>query len=103
MCGIIGFAGKKNDACNKVINGLKRLEYRGYDSAGVYLVENGKEPAMYKSTGKLVNLENLLINKDTNYSIAIGHTRWATHGMPNELNAHPHRVRECYTCAQWNN
>ena len=92
MCGIIGYTGKNNDACLKVLNGLKHLEYRGYDSAGIYLTDPDKESMLYKSQGKIANLEELIKNKDTSYHAAIAHTRWATHGVPNEINAHPHKV-----------
>lgn len=92
MCGIIGYIGSKNDACSKVISGLKKLEYRGYDSAGIFMASKNKESAMYKSQGKITNLEEILNKNDTDYEMAIGHTRWATHGVPNEINAHPHKV-----------
>ncbi|WP_456397414.1 glutamine--fructose-6-phosphate transaminase (isomerizing) [Desulfurobacterium sp.] len=88
MCGIVGYIGKDN-AKNIVINGLKRLEYRGYDSAGVAFIDSGKLK-IYKKSGKIRNLE-FELNKDLSLPhIAIGHTRWATHGEPNDINAHPH-------------
>lgn len=90
MCGIVGYTGKK---CAKdvVISALKNLEYRGYDSSGIAIFENDKFNT-YKSVGRIKNLESLLEKKDfSNSNIAIGHTRWATHGIPNTENAHPHR------------
>lgn len=87
MCGIIGYIGEK-EALPIIINGLKRLEYRGYDSAGVSLID-GKSK-IYKCKGRVVDLETHILNKDKSGKIGIGHTRWATHGEPNDINAHPH-------------
>jgi glutamine---fructose-6-phosphate transaminase (isomerizing) len=87
MCGIVGYIGTK-DAYPILIKGLKRLEYRGYDSAGVALL-NG-QTAIYKKKGKVSELEDYVRGKDTKCTIGIGHTRWATHGEPSDLNAHPH-------------
>ena len=87
MCGIVGFIGKSN-AQDFLINGLKELEYRGYDSAGIAVVQDDTIKT-YKAVGKIKNLEAKLDN-NINSSIGIGHTRWATHGKPTELNAHPH-------------
>ena len=87
MCGIIGYVGKKN-AIPILIDGLKSLEYRGYDSAGIAYVNNN-EIIIKKEKGKLINLENIL-NDDTS-NIGIGHNRWATHGVPSQINSHPHR------------
>ncbi|MGW8316795.1 MAG: glutamine--fructose-6-phosphate transaminase (isomerizing) [Bacteroidales bacterium] len=87
MCGIVGYIGSK-DAYPILIKGLKRLEYRGYDSAGVALL-NG-ETYIYKKKGKVTDLEDYVRGKETKCSIGIGHTRWATHGEPSDLNAHPH-------------
>ena len=87
MCGIIGYKGKEN-ALPIVIHGLKNLEYRGYDSAGIAYFNNGKIN-IYKKEGKIVNLEEILPND--NSDLAIGHTRWATHGIANTVNAHPHK------------
>ena len=89
MCGIIGYVGTEN-AIPILIEGLKRLEYRGYDSAGIALLHGG-ELSVRRSVGKLVNLEQLLEQEHLDGSIGIGHTRWATHGRPSEQNAHPHR------------
>lgn len=88
MCGIVGYIGKK-DAENTLIEGLKRLEYRGYDSAGIALVKN-KKLISEKAVGKIVNLEEKLTGKDFKSNIGICHTRWATHGKPTKENAHPH-------------
>ncbi len=86
MCGIVGYIGSKS-AREIVINGLKRLEYRGYDSAGLALV-NG-ETRVFKCKGRVEDLEKMISESDFNSTIGMGHTRWATHGEPNELNAHP--------------
>ena len=88
MCGIIGYLGK-SDACPILIKGLKRLEYRGYDSAGVAIVRPGVLEVR-KQPGKIVMLEELLRAQPVHGTVGIAHTRWATHGAPNELNAHPH-------------
>ena len=88
MCGIVGYIGK-GEAYPVLINGLKRLEYRGYDSAGVALI-NG-DVNVYKKKGKVSDLEGFAAGFNTKGSIGIGHTRWATHGEPNDTNAHPHR------------
>lgn len=88
MCGIVAYIGDK-DAYSIVLKGLKRLEYRGYDSAGIALI-NQKGLMNYKQKGKVADLESYALDKDKNATIAIGHTRWATHGLPNDINAHPH-------------
>ena len=89
MCGIVGYIGYR-EAFPIVIKGLKRLEYRGYDSAGVMLY-NGKELSVCKTKGKVSDLETLCLNHDnSNVKLAMGHTRWATHGVPNDVNSHPH-------------
>ncbi|RZK16688.1 MAG: glutamine--fructose-6-phosphate transaminase (isomerizing), partial [Flavobacterium sp.] len=89
MCGIVGYIGYR-EAFPIVIKGLKRLEYRGYDSAGVMLY-NGKELSVCKTKGKVSDLETLCVNHDnSNVKLAMGHTRWATHGVPNDVNSHPH-------------
>ncbi len=87
MCGIVAYIGKQ-EAYPILIKGLKRLEYRGYDSAGVALIDGGIKT--YKKAGKVSELENFVQDKDTKGNIGIGHTRWATHGEPNDRNAHPH-------------
>ncbi len=87
MCGIVGYIGDK-EAFPILINGLKRLEYRGYDSAGVALFNGSLE--VYKKKGKVSELEEAVINKDYSGKTGIGHTRWATHGEPSDENAHPH-------------
>ena len=88
MCGIIGYIGEKN--CVPIlINGLKRLEYRGYDSAGISIINNGNT-CIVKNKGKVSALEEKVSLMKLNAVLGIGHTRWATHGIPNEINAHPH-------------
>ncbi|OCL84376.1 glutamine--fructose-6-phosphate transaminase (isomerizing) [Arcobacter porcinus] len=89
MCGIVGYIGKQ-DSCKILLDGLKELEYRGYDSAGIAAL-NDKGIDVFKAVGKLVNLEDK-VNECKNgiYNLGIGHTRWATHGKPTEVNAHPH-------------
>jgi len=88
MCGIVAYVGGK-EAFPILIKGLKRLEYRGYDSAGVS-IGNNKGMSVFKKKGKVSELQDYIVNKDTSGSIGIGHTRWATHGVPNEVNSHPH-------------
>ena len=87
MCGIVGYLGKK-EAYSILINGLRRLEYRGYDSSGIALYNSDLK--VYKCKGKVQDLENLIGEKNKLANIGIGHTRWATHGEPNDVNAHPH-------------
>lgn len=87
MCGIVAYIGHK-DAYPIIVKGLKRLEYRGYDSAGVALLADG-ELNIYKKQGKVANLEEFTEDKDRSGTVGIGHTRWATHGEPNDVNAHP--------------
>lgn len=89
MCGIVGYIGDKQ-AYPILIKGLQRLEYRGYDSAGVALITDSNDLAIYKSRGKVADLENYTKSKDVSGHIGIAHTRWATHGEPNDVNAHPH-------------
>lgn len=90
MCGIVGYIGPKQ-AFQILINGLKRLEYRGYDSAGIAIINpENKQFNIYKFKGKVTDLENKTIGKNILGNIGIGHTRWATHGEPNDINAHPH-------------
>ena len=88
MCGIVAYIGEK-EAYPIIVKGLKRLEYRGYDSAGVALSNNGNLN-IFKKAGKVANLEEFTEGKDTGGKAGIGHTRWATHGAPNDVNAHPH-------------
>lgn len=89
MCGIVGYIGFR-DAYPILIQGLKRLEYRGYDSAGVALINNERVMNVYKEKGKVSNLEALTSQRDISGQIGIAHTRWATHGEPSAINAHPH-------------
>lgn len=89
MCGIVGYLGSKG-AYDILIQGLKRLEYRGYDSAGVALLDCDGKLNVHKSQGKVSNLEKVAQAGNTNGSVGIAHTRWATHGEPNDINAHPH-------------
>ena len=89
MCGIVGYIGQRK-AYPILIKGLKRLEYRGYDSAGVALISDDRELNVYKTKGKVSDLETFVTQKDISGSIGIAHTRWATHGEPCSVNAHPH-------------
>jgi glucosamine--fructose-6-phosphate aminotransferase (isomerizing) len=94
MCGIVGYVGEKQ-ACDVVIEGLRRLEYRGYDSAGIAIVDGGSIVSD-KKAGKLANLEKSILETPLPPSTTgIGHTRWATHGAPNDINAHPHLGQKC--------
>ena len=88
MCGIVAYIGNK-EAYPIIMTGLKRLEYRGYDSAGIALIQ-GDKTVVYKKQGKVADLESFLQRKNTKACIGMGHTRWATHGEPNDVNAHPH-------------
>lgn len=88
MCGIVAYIGTK-EACPVIIKGLQRLEYRGYDSAGIALLQNDALN-LFKTKGKVSDLQNFLEGKNTQSTIGMGHTRWATHGVPNDTNAHPH-------------
>jgi glucosamine--fructose-6-phosphate aminotransferase (isomerizing) len=90
MCGIVGYAGSR-DATSVIISGLRRLEYRGYDSAGIAVV-SGNKTEVLRCRGKLSALEKLLVEKKLPGTLGIGHTRWATHGRPSDENAHPHRA-----------
>ena len=89
MCGIVGYIGNR-EAYPILIKGLKRLEYRGYDSAGAALINQNGELSVYKTKGKVSDLEAFCQDKDISGSVGIAHTRWATHGEPSSLNAHPH-------------
>ena len=89
MCGIIGYTGNQT-ALTRIIEGLRRLEYRGYDSAGIALIDQPNSPLLIaKKAGKLANLESA-IKSESKAKTGIGHTRWATHGGPTDINAHPH-------------
>jgi glucosamine--fructose-6-phosphate aminotransferase (isomerizing) len=88
MCGIAGYLGFR-EAYPIVINGLQRLEYRGYDSAGIVLVNNN-QLELYKTKGKVAELKELVVQENLSSQLALGHTRWATHGIPNDTNSHPH-------------
>lgn len=95
MCGIVGYLGQKNTK-EILLEGLKELEYRGYDSAGIAVLQNGNF-SNYKAVGKLVNLKEKTKDfKTEGFALGIGHTRWATHGKPTELNAHPHLGESSY-------
>lgn len=89
MCGIVGYIGHR-EYYPILINGLHRLEYRGYDSAGVALIDSGSNLNIYKSKGKVNDLESVCSSRNISGSVGIAHTRWATHGEPNDINAHPH-------------
>ena len=89
MCGIVGYIGKSN-AYPILMEGLKRLEYRGYDSAGVAMIDEQGKLNIYKTKGKVADLEAFCAEKDTTGHVGIAHTRWATHGEPSSINAHPH-------------
>src|SRR6478752_2430777 len=90
MCGIVGYIGNR-EAVPVIVDGLRRLEYRGYDSAGVAVFADDQRLDVRRASGKLRNLEEVLRNKPLAGSYGLGHTRWATHGRPTEENAHPHR------------
>ncbi len=89
MCGIVGYIGNKQ-AHPILIKGLKRLEYRGYDSSGVALITNNSQIEVFKKQGKVVEMENLVSAVEPKSTLGVGHTRWATHGTPNDINSHPH-------------
>jgi glucosamine--fructose-6-phosphate aminotransferase (isomerizing) len=95
MCGIVGYVGSK-DAQQVLLSGLKRLEYRGYDSAGVVTLSNKSDATLLREKGKVVELEKKVVNHKTADTVGIGHTRWATHGAPSKRNAHPHNVGDIY-------
>lgn len=95
MCGIVGYIGKR-DAQEILLGGLRRLEYRGYDSAGIVTVGETNQPTLLRAVGKVGELGKLVSTHENNDSIGIGHTRWATHGVPSELNAHPHKAGDIY-------
>lgn len=95
MCGIVGYVGNRT-AQNVLLNGLKRLEYRGYDSAGIATLDDENNPHVARSVGKIAELENVLLAKPHQGHLGIGHTRWATHGGVTVSNAHPHHVGNVY-------
>jgi len=95
MCGIVGYIGHKK-AQDVLTSGLRRLEYRGYDSAGVITINNLKEATLLRAKGKVAELDALISENQNKDSIGIGHTRWATHGEPAERNAHPHAAGDIY-------
>ena len=95
MCGIVGYVGEKN-AQDFLVSGLKRLEYRGYDSAGIVTLSRDGEATLVRAKGKIANLEEKLAQNKRSDKIGIGHTRWATHGEPSEVNAHPHQAGPIY-------
>ena len=94
MCGIVGYIGFRR-ACERILEGLQRLEYRGYDSSGVAVLDHEGHLSVQKSAGRLANLEALITEDLPDSSIGIGHTRWATHGPPTDGNAHPHLGGGC--------
>ena len=89
MCGIVGAVSQRN-VINILLDGLKKLEYRGYDSSGVAVLNKCNELSFYRKVGKVQELSNLVENKSVDGGTGIAHTRWATHGEPSEKNAHPH-------------
>ena len=91
MCGIVGYVGNSKEVVSIIIEGLRRLEYRGYDSAGIAVGGNGDGLQLRRAPGKLRHLEEVLREHPVHGTFGIGHTRWATHGRPTEENAHPHR------------
>jgi glutamine---fructose-6-phosphate transaminase (isomerizing) len=95
MCGIVGYIGK-NSAQNFLLRGLKRLEYRGYDSAGIVTISDSSEATKLRAIGKVSELAELISKNHHNDTVGIGHTRWATHGKPSEQNAHPHQAGDVY-------
>ncbi|MBR3056227.1 glutamine--fructose-6-phosphate transaminase (isomerizing) [Candidatus Saccharibacteria bacterium] len=95
MCGIVGYVGDKK-AQDFLVSGLKRLEYRGYDSAGIATVSEDGEPTLIRAKGKIAELEKKLAKAKRDDHVGIGHTRWATHGEPSEVNAHPHQAGDIY-------
>lgn len=95
MCGIVGYIGDKN-AQQILLTGLKRLEYRGYDSAGIVTINSRSKASLLRAKGKVAELESKVATHTNNDTVGIGHTRWATHGEPSKRNAHPHRVGDIY-------
>jgi len=95
MCGIVGYIGN-GDAQSILTGGLRRLEYRGYDSAGIVTLSSSGEPSLLRAKGKVAELDLLVQESQNKDSVGIGHTRWATHGVPSEKNAHPHKSGDIY-------
>lgn len=95
MCGIVGYIGEKQ-AQQVLLSGLKRLEYRGYDSAGIVTLSQSAKPTLLREKGKVAELEAKISTHQTKDTVGIGHTRWATHGAPSKRNAHPHNVGDMY-------
>lgn len=95
MCGIVGYIGAR-DAQGILMSGLRRLEYRGYDSAGIVTLGADAKPTLLRATGKVAELDGLVTAGATMDRVGIGHTRWATHGKPSEMNAHPHKAGDIY-------
>lgn len=95
MCGIVGYIGER-DAQGILTSGLRRLEYRGYDSAGIVTVDNSGQTTLLREKGKVSELDKLVLSHENHDKVGIGHTRWATHGEPSELNAHPHQAGDIY-------
>lgn len=95
MCGIVGYIGKR-DAQDVLLSGLRRLEYRGYDSAGIVTVDGSNQATLLRANGKVAELGKLVSTNQNKDSVGIGHTRWATHGEPSEINAHPHKAGDIY-------
>lgn len=95
MCGIVGYIGKR-DAQDVLLGGLRRLEYRGYDSAGIITVDKAKKATLLRAIGKVSELGNLVAANENHDTVGIGHTRWATHGAPSVKNAHPHQAGDIY-------
>ena len=95
MCGIVGYIGSRQ-AQSILTGGLRRLEYRGYDSAGIVTLSQNGDATLLRAKGKVAELSSLTSNSSTADGVGIGHTRWATHGAPSELNAHPHRAGDVY-------
>src|SRR5688572_12285386 len=95
MCGIVGYLGDKKSQ-QILISGLKRLEYRGYDSAGIVTLNTSGKPTLLREKGKVGELEKKILRHETDDAVGIGHTRWATHGAPSKRNAHPHNVGDIY-------
>jgi glucosamine--fructose-6-phosphate aminotransferase (isomerizing) len=95
MCGIVGYIGPKQSQ-QVLLSGLKRLEYRGYDSAGVVTFDKKGNPTLLRAKGKVAELEERVAARTTKDEVGIGHTRWATHGAPSKRNAHPHNNGDIY-------